>query len=96
MKTYFVYILANRKEGTIYIGITSDIIRRVYEHKAKAGDGFTAEYNVDRLVYFEQHSDVLEAIAREKKLKRWRREWKIELIQRGNPDWRDLYDDLSK
>ncbi len=94
MNMYFVYILANRKEGTIYVGITSDIIRRCYEHKTKADDGFTAEYNVDRLVYFEQHSDVLEAIAREKKLKRWRRKWKIELIERGNPDWRDLYDDL--
>ena len=94
MNMYFVYILANRKEGTIYVGITSDIIRRCHEHKTKADDGFTAEYNVDRLVYFEQHSDVLEAIAREKKLKRWRRKWKIELIERGNPDWRDLYDDL--
>ncbi len=96
MKTYFVYILANRKEGTIYVGITSDIIRRVYEHKTKSDDGFTSEYNVDRLVYFEQFFDVLEAIAREKRLKRWRRNWKIELIESGNPEWRDLYDDLLR
>jgi putative endonuclease len=89
--TYYVYMLASRKHGTLYIGVTSDLIRRVYEHRSKVVDGFTRRYDVDRLVWFEVHDDVLTAIAREKELKKWRRDWKIRLIEDDNPNWMDLY-----
>ena len=92
MYTYHVYILASAKNGTLYIGVTNDIIRRVYEHKNNVIDGFTKKYNVHKLVYCEEFSDVCDAITREKQLKRWNRQWKIELIESINPEWDDLYD----
>ena len=87
---YYIYILASRKHGTLYIGITSDIIRRVHEHKLKLVPGFSAKYGVDKLVYFEIFDDPTSAITREKQLKKWRRDWKIELIESKNPGWIDL------
>jgi putative endonuclease len=94
-KTYCVYILASKIGGTIYIGVTNDLIRRVYEHKTKAVGGFTDEHDVDRLVYFEQFDDIENAIVREKRLKKWNRAWKIRLIEEANPDWVDLYPALA-
>ncbi len=94
MKQYFVYILASKRNGTLYIGVTSDLIRRVYEHKNKLIPGFTSKYNVEMLVHFEEFSDIESAIYREKQLKKWNRKWKLELIEEGNPDWKDLYEDL--
>lgn len=91
---YYVYMLASRKQGTLYIGVTNDLIRRVYEHREGAVESFTKRYRVDRLVYFETHESIEAAIVREKKLKHWKRGWKTDLIERGNPDWRDLYPDL--
>ena len=88
---YFVYILASRKYGTLYVGVTNDLVRRVYEHKEKVSGSFTAKYNVDRLVWFECYDDPVSAISREKEIKKWRRDWKIRLIERDNPDWTDLY-----
>jgi putative endonuclease len=93
---YWVYILASRKHGTIYIGVTNDLIRRVYQHKNKLIKGFTKEHSVTRLVWFETHEDITAAIVREKELKKWRREWKINLIERDNPDWDDLYDAITR
>jgi putative endonuclease len=93
-KTYFVYILASQKNGTLYIGVTSDLLKRIYEYKNKLVDGFTSEYGVDKLVYFESTSDVYSALTREKQLKNWRREWKLSLIEQNNPSWCDLYDNL--
>jgi len=90
MRSYFVYILASRDHGTLYIGVTSDLERRIYEHKNKLIDGFTKQYNVDRLVYFEETSDIHSALEREKQLKNWRRNWKIDIIEKVNPDWDDL------
>ena len=87
-----VYILANRRHGTLYIGVTSDLASRVRQHKSGDTDGFTAQYGVTRLVYFETYDRIVDAIAREKQLKKWRRAWKIELIESLNPKWRDLYD----
>jgi putative endonuclease len=88
---YYVYLLASDKYGTLYLGVTNDIVRRVYEHKSKAVAGFTKRYSVDRLVWFEICDDVPTAIASEKDIKKWRRVWKIGLIEEGNPDWTDLY-----
>ena len=93
--TYFVYILASRRNGTLYIGVTNDLVRRLTEHKGKLVPGFTRKYSVDRLVYFEEYASILEARARERTLKRWARAWKIELIEKTNPRWRDLTDDLA-
>ena len=89
-RQFFVYILASRKHGTLYIGITNDLVRRVHEHKLKAVRGFSARYGVDKLVYFETFDDPESAITREKQLKKWHREWKIRLIERDNPEWVDL------
>jgi putative endonuclease len=89
-KRFFVYILASRKHGTLYIGVTSDLVRRVHGHKIKAVPGFTKKYGVDKLVYFEIFDDPVSAIAREKQLKKWHREWKIRLIESKNPEWIDL------
>ena len=94
MKTYYVYIMASKKNGVLYIGITSDLEKRVYEHKNDFADGFTKKYIVHKLVYFESTNDVTAVITREKQLKRWKRHWKIELIEKDNPDWRDLYKNL--
>ena len=89
--TYYVYLLANRRHGTLYIGVTNDLSRRVNEHKAKATAGFTARYGVDRLVWYETYERIEEAIAREKSIKKWRRDWKLRLIEEMNPGWSDLY-----
>jgi putative endonuclease len=91
---FFVYMLASKPNGTLYIGVTRDLIRRVHEHRTKAVPGFTAKYGVTRLVYFETFDDPETAIAREKQLKGWNRAWKIRLIEQENPDWRDLFEDL--
>ena len=90
----YVYIMASKKHGTIYVGVTSDIKRRVLQHKEYLTTGFTQRYHVHMLVYFEEHSDVRDAIKREKQLKKWNREWKIRLIEKVNPEWKDLYNDL--
>ena len=92
---YYVYLLANRKDGTLYLGVTNDIVRRVYEHRNKLGRGFTARYGVDRLVWFESYDDPVSAITREKDIKKWRRAWKIRLIESENPGWLDQYDRLA-
>ena len=96
MKEYYVYILASKKNGTLYIGITSNLIKRIYEHKNSLVEGFTQKYCVHRLVYYEATNDVESAITREKRLKKWHRKWKIDLIEKNNPEWRDLYHDLLK
>ena len=88
---YYVYILASRKNGTLYIGVTSDLIKRIWEHKYNVVKGFTQKYNVHILVYFEQHETIEQAIMREKQLKKWNRYWKIKLINTMNPTWSDLY-----
>jgi putative endonuclease len=90
MSEFFVYILASRYRGKMYVGMTSDVSRRLEQHKSGALPGFTKEYKVNRLVYLEQYSSALEARAREHTLKRWRREWKFELIEAQNPEWNDL------
>lgn len=93
-KTYYVYILASQRNGTLYTGVTNDVRRRVWEHKHALVKGFTKEYGIDILVYFEQHEDIEQAILREKKIKRWKRKWKLDLIEKDNPDWKDLYPTL--
>jgi putative endonuclease len=94
MRTYYVYMMASDRKGTLYLGVTNDLVRRVHEHKNNLLGGFTKEYNVHRLVYWEEVNDITAAIAREKAMKKWRRQWKIELIGQMNPDWKDLYEDL--
>ena len=86
--------MASRRNGTLYIGITNDIVRRVYEHKNNFIDGFTSKYGIHNLVYYEQFDNIESAIQREKQLKKCNRKWKIELIERANPNWKDLYEDL--
>jgi putative endonuclease len=93
--SFFVYILASKRNGTLYVGLTKDLARRMSEHKAKLVPGFTRSYRVDQLVYFEAFDSVLEARARERSMKRWRRAWKIALIEKLNPDWRDLTGELN-
>ncbi|HET7849051.1 MAG TPA: GIY-YIG nuclease family protein [Pseudolabrys sp.] len=95
-RSYWVYILASRIGGTLYIGITSDLIRRVYQHRERQKRGFTKRYGVTRLVYFEQYDDLETAIRREKRLKKWTRAWKIQLIETDNPNWDDLYSKIAK
>ena len=91
---FYVYLLASRRHGTLYLGVTRDLVRRIHEHKTKAAPGFTARYSVDRLVWFESYEDPITAIAREKEIKKWRRDWKIRLIEEQNPVWCDLYQTL--
>jgi putative endonuclease len=93
--TYFVYILASQRNGTLYVGVTNDLLRRVYEHREGLISGFTKRFHVKHLVYFEAHRDINEAILREKRIKRWRRDWKLELIESLNPNWKDLWSDLT-
>jgi putative endonuclease len=93
-RAFYVYLLATRRDGPLYVGITNDLMRRVSEHKNKTFKGFTARYNVDRLVYFETIEQPDAAILREKQLKRWRREWKVQLIEKDNPEWDDLFERL--
>jgi putative endonuclease len=89
---YFVYILASQRHGTLYVGVTNNLVRRIHEHREKLIEGFTSQHNVTRLVWFDQTDSIEEAITHEKRLKRWRREWKLELIEKNNPTWDDLYD----
>jgi putative endonuclease len=91
MKPFAVYILASRRNGTLYIGVTNDVVARVHQHREADEATFTGRYQVHRLVYVEYYKQVQEAIAREKQLKRWKREWKLRLIERANPEWVDLY-----
>jgi len=93
---FYVYLLASRKQGTLYLGVTKDLVRRVYQHKEKLLPGFSSRYDIRRLVWFEAYEDPVNAIEREKEIKKWRRAWKIDLIERDNPDWKDLYPDISR
>jgi putative endonuclease len=94
MKQYYVYILTNKRNGTLYIGVTNNLKRRIFEHKEKQVEGFTKIYGVDKLVYFEMTENVSAAIEREKRLKEWQRGWKLKLIEKENQEWRDLYDEI--
>ena len=94
MKQPCVYMLASQRNGTLYIGVTSDLIKRVWEHRQDFVEGFTKKYGVNDLVWYEQHENMLAAITREKALKEWKRAWKLELIEKLNPDWKDLYESL--
>lgn len=96
MKTPYVYIMSNRYRGTMNTGVTSDLPARVSRHKLQLDDGFTSRYGLHRLVWFEVHTEMNEAILRETRIKRWRREWKFELIEKLNADWRDLYRDITE
>jgi putative endonuclease len=95
MMQYYVYLLSSGKYGTLYTGVTSDLIKRVYEHKESLVDGFTKKYKVHQLGYYETQDDIHEAILREKQIKKWNRDWKINLIEKDNPHWIDLYDGLN-
>jgi putative endonuclease len=95
-KQFYVYILASRRNGTLYIGVTNDLIRRVWEHKSDAAEGFTKKYGVHQLVWYETAATPLAAITREKQLKKWNRAWKVRLIEKMNPDWKDLYDEIAR
>ena len=94
MKQGHVYILASKRNGTLYVGVTSDLVKRVWEHRNDFVDGFTKRYGAHRLVWYEEHGTVEDAIAREKAIKRWRREWKVRRIEEMNPAWRDLYEEI--
>jgi len=94
VKNYYVYILANKSHTTLYIGVTSDLAKRVWEHKNKVAQGFTQRYNLTHLVYYERYDDPENAILREKRLKKWKRKWKETLIEKMNPEWTDLYEKL--
>ena len=94
MKNYYVYILSSKRNGTLYIGVTSDIVNRVYEHKNGMVEGFTKKYNIHDLVWYEMHEAAESAIYREKQLKKWKRAWKLKLIEEGNPNWIDLYEKI--
>ena len=93
-KSPCVYLLASKPDGVLYLGVTSDLVKRIWQHKNSFVDGFSKKYNVHNLVWFEQHVDILSAITREKNIKRWKREWKVRLIEESNPEWRDLYDEI--
>ena len=94
-KDYYIYILASKRNRTLYIGVTSDLIKRVWEHKNKIVESFTQKYNINRLVYYEQCQDAENAIRREKRLKKYNRTWKLDLIEEFNPEWKDLYNDIT-
>jgi putative endonuclease len=91
MKQYYPYILTNKKNGILYIGVTADLVKRVYQHKNDLVRGFTQKYNTHKLVYYEEYNDIYVAITREKRIKKWNRQWKVELIEKFNPGWKDLY-----
>ena len=93
-KQFYVYILASKRNGTLYTGVTSNLIQRVWQHKHDVIQGFTRKYNVKTLVYYEVHENAESALTREKKIKRWRRSWKLDLIENSNPGWRDLYEGI--
>ncbi len=92
---YYVYILASKKDGVLYVGITNDLIKRVYQHKNNLIEGFTKKYFVHKLVYYEMYNDINNAITKEKQIKMWKRQWKIDLIEKMNPGWKDLYELLN-
>ncbi len=94
-KQYYVYLITNERYGTLYVGVTNDLVRRIHEHKEGVVAGFAKQHGLMQLVWYEAHQDVLAAITREKVIKRWRRDWKTNLIQESNPEWRDLYSDLT-
>jgi putative endonuclease len=94
MRQYFVYMLANRRYGVLYVGVTNNLLRRISEHRQKVVEGFTKEHGVIRLVYFEEYATIAQARAREHSLKRWRRAWKLALVDQLNPEWRDLAEDF--
>ena len=93
---YYVYLTASGKHGTLYLGVTNNLVRRIYEHKSKVVPGFTSQYSVTRLVWYEVYDDATNAITREKEMKKWRRDWKIRLIEEDNPDWSDLYTSITR
>ena len=95
MGQYSVYILANKRNGTIYIGITNNLLKRVHQHKSNLVEGFTKTYKVHELVYYETYKNINDAITREKRMKKWKRKWKLQLIEKFNPNWEDLFDNLS-
>jgi putative endonuclease len=95
MNATYVYILSSGRNGTLYIGVTNNLVRRVWEHKTKLVQGVTSQYGVDKLVYYEEYQDITMAIQQEKRLKEWLRKWKISLIEKNNPYWQDLFDQLS-
>jgi putative endonuclease len=95
-RTYWVYILASQRNGTLYVGVTNDLARRVFEHRTGQGGLFTRRYGIKHLVWAEEHGEITEAIAREKQIKRWERTWKLQLIEENNPDWNDLYETLNQ
>jgi putative endonuclease len=92
---FYVYLLASQRNGTLYLGVTRDLIRRTYQHRTKATPGFTSRYGVQRLVWFETYDDPTTAISREKEIKKWRRAWKLQLIEESNPQWLDRYDEIT-
>ncbi len=94
MNSYWVYIMASGRNGTLYVGVTGDLARRIYEHKEKLVEGFTKKYNINQLIYIEELQDISEAIGREKCIKKWNRTWKLRLIEEQNPDWKDLYETI--
>ena len=94
-KQFYVYIMASRRNGTLYIGISSNLVQRVWQHKNNMVEGFTEKYNVKHLVYYEVHESAESAITREKQIKKWRRKWKLRLIEEQNPQWEDLYSKIS-
>ncbi len=96
MRQYYLYILASRPGGAIYVGVTNDLVRRVHEHRSKVIKGFTCQYGIGRLVHFEIYSAARDAIQREKNIKHWPRAWKTRLIAQGNPSWNDLYDEIIR
>ncbi|MHC4570340.1 MAG: GIY-YIG nuclease family protein [Planctomycetota bacterium] len=95
MGQYFVYMLASKRNGTLYIGVTNNLLKRVHQHKEGVAEGFTQKYNVHNLVYYEVFNRIQDAITREKRMKKWERAWKVELIEKSNPNWEDLFDSLS-
>jgi putative endonuclease len=94
MHNYYVYIMASARNGTLYVGVTKNLVKRVYEHKVGECEGFSKRYGTKTLVWFEHTSDIHAAIIREKQIKKWYRKWKLELIEGSNPEWKDLYDDI--
>ena len=94
--SYWVYIMASKPFGTLYVGVTNDVVYRAYQHRDGLVDGFTKRYSVKMLVYYEEHATAMEAIQREKNIKHWSRAWKIELVRKMNPEWRDLFDDIAQ
>lgn len=95
MKAYYVYMMASKRNGTLYTGMTSDLIKRIYEHRNGIVEGFTKRYGVKMLVWYETTNDVIAAIAREKNIQAWKRKWKLELIEKNNPEWNDLWEEIT-